>query len=147
MDNNVIDSIVDNIFHIFPSIYKKLLKADFEGIEAGMTYLHFLIVRMLYRTGPVPISEIGKRLMIPRPQMTHLIDQLISLDMVVRLPGTRDRRIINIDLTEKGKTTLSKCVQLLRQNIINKMQSLDEKELRELSGLLARLYEITSKIN
>jgi hypothetical protein len=38
-------------------------------------------------------------------------------------------------------------VQVLRQNIISKMESLDEKELLELSGLLARLNEITSKIN
>lgn len=147
MDSNIVDSIIENIFHVFPLTYKKFLKTDLEGVEPGMSNLHFLIIRTLCRTGALPISEIGKRLMIPRPQMTHLIDQLITLDMVVRLPGTHDRRITNIDLTEKGKIILEKCVQVLRQNITGKMESLDEKELQELSSLLARLNEITSKIN
>jgi DNA-binding MarR family transcriptional regulator len=147
MDNNVIDSIVENIFHVFPSTYKKFLKTDFEDVEAGMSFLHFLIMRILHKTGASPISEVGKRLMIPRPQMTHLIDQMIALDLVVRLPGTHDRRIINIDLTEKGKASWAKCVQVLKQNIENKMECLNETELRELSVILGRLNAITSKIN
>ena len=113
MDNNVIDSIIEDIFHVYPLIYKKLLKVDFGGIEGSLSYLHFLIIRMLARTGALPISEIGRRLVIPRPQMTHLIDQLIDLDMVIRLPNTKDRRIINIELTGKGKVTLQKWVELL----------------------------------
>lgn len=146
MDNNVFDTIVENIFHIFPSSYKKLLKVDFESVESGITNLHFLILRVLDKTGALPISEIGRRLMIPRPQMTHLVDQLIARDMTVRLPSSHDRRIIYIDITTKGKATHAKCMQVLRQNIKSKIESLDEKELQELSVLLGRLYEITSKM-
>ena len=102
---------------------------------------------MLARTGALPISEIGRRLVIPRPQMTHLIDQLIDLDMVIRLPNTKDRRIINIELTGNGKATLRKCVELLRDNIKLKMKSLDDRELLELSVLLRRLNEVTSKLS
>jgi DNA-binding MarR family transcriptional regulator len=147
VDNNVIDSIIEDIFHIYPLIYKKLLKVDFESVEGGLSYLHFLIIRMLARSGALPISEIGKRLVIPRPQMTHLIDQLIVLDMVVRLPNTKDRRIINIELTGKGKATLQKCVELARANIKSKLKRLDDVELIELSVLLSRLNEFSSKLN
>ena len=146
MDNNVIDSIIENIFHIYPLVYKKLLKVDFEIVEGSLSYLHFLIIRMLARTGALPISEIGRRLMIPRPQMTHLIDQLIDLDMVIRLPNIKDRRIINIELTGNGKATLRKCVELVRANIKSKLEHIDDAELSELSQLLARLNEITSKL-
>jgi len=147
MDNNVIDSIIEDIFHVYPLIYKKLLKVDFGSVEGSLSYLHFLIIRMLARTGALPISEIGRRLVIPRPQMTHLIDQLIDLDMVIRLPNTKDRRIINIELTGNGKATLRKCVELLRDNIKLKMKSLDDRELLELSVLLRRLNEVTSKLS
>jgi len=146
MDNNVIDSIIEDIFQVYPLIYKKLLKVDFADVEGSLSYLHFLIIRMLARTGALPISEIGRRLVIPRPQMTHLIDQLIDLDMVVRLPNTKDRRIINIELTGNGKATLRKCVELLRANITSKLKSLDDGELLELSILLRRLNEVTSKL-
>lgn len=145
-DHTVIDNIVEDIFHCFPRIYKKLLKIDFEEVEKGMSYLHFLIIRILARTGPLPISEIGKRLMIPRPQMTHLIDQLIALDMAKRLPDTRDRRIVNIGLTAGGKATLIKCGEVIRDNITGKLEYLDDAELQEFSSILRKLNELTLKL-
>jgi len=147
MDNSAIDRIIENIFHVFPLVYKKLLKVDFESVQKGMSYLHFHIIRVLATTGALPISEIGKRLFIPRPQMTHLIDQLIDSHMVVRLPDALDRRIVKIELTDTGKAILQKCVGLLRDNIRSKLSYLDDKELRELSVLLSKLDAVTSRLN
>ena len=147
MDNGIIDSISENIFHIFPLIYKKLLKVDFESVRKGITYLHFLIMRVLYRAGALPISEIGRRLMIPRPQMTHLVDQLIELDIAVRRHCQEDRRVIYIELTDNGRLTLKKCGELLKSNIKTKLSYLSDSELSEMSSLLVKLDEITTKLN
>jgi MarR family 2-MHQ and catechol resistance regulon transcriptional repressor len=147
MDNSIIDSISENIFRTFPLIYKKLLKVDFESVQKGITYLHFLIMRVLYKAGALPISEIGRRLMIPRPQMTHLVDQLIELDFAVRRHCQEDRRVIYIELTDNGRLTLKKCGELLKANIKTKLAYLDDSELSEMSSLLVKLDEITAKIN
>jgi DNA-binding MarR family transcriptional regulator len=44
------------------------------------------------------VSEVARRLVIPKSQMTHLIDQLVDLDIVARHPDAKDRRVINISL-------------------------------------------------
>jgi MarR family 2-MHQ and catechol resistance regulon transcriptional repressor len=147
VDNRIIDSISENIFRTIPLIYKKLLKVDFESVQKGITYLHFLIMRVLHKTGPLPISEIGRRLMIPRPQMTHLVDQLIELNITVRRPCQKDRRVIFIELTDQGRLVLRKCGELLKANIKTKLSYLDETELAEMSSLLVKLDEITAKLN
>ena len=111
-----------------------------------MTNLHFLIVRLLSKTGATPISEIGRRLLIPRPQMTHLIDQLIKLGIVERRPCKEDRRVIYVELTEQGRRVFHKCGELLKENIRTKLAYLDAKEICELSAALTKLNEVTAKM-
>ena len=146
MDGKIIDSISDNLFHVYPLIYKKLLKVDFESVQEGLTYLHFLILRMLARTGALPISEIGRRLLIPRPQMTHLVDQLIDLRLVTRRHGEEDRRIIYVELTGEGQAGLKKCGELIRLNVRTKLASLNESELAELSEVMVKLDSLTARL-
>jgi DNA-binding MarR family transcriptional regulator len=146
MENSIIDGIIENLFHVLPLIHKKLLKIDLEGAKKDISRLHFAIMGMLDEFGTLPVSEIGKRLLIPKPQMTHLIDQLISLAIAERQPDTRDRRIIKIALTDKGKITLEECKGLMRSDIRQKLSCLKDEELAELSVSLAKLRDIGAKL-
>jgi len=47
------------------------------------------------------MSEIGKHLGIPKPNVTALIDKLIDEKLSERLPDKTDRRIIKIKLRRK----------------------------------------------
>lgn len=138
-DTITIDGIIADLLKSFRLEYKKLLKADFNIVRPGLTTLHFLLMRALAESGSLPISEIGKKLSVPRPQMTHLTDQLISLGLVIRIPDAEDRRITRIGLTAGGRSVLAKCKELVRENVKNKLSYLGKEELAELSLLLKRL--------
>ena len=142
MENDIVDSIIENLFHVLHLIHRKLLKINLEGANKNISRLHFPIMGILDEAGTLPISEIGKRLLIPKSQMTFLIDQLISLGLVEKVPDTRDKRVINIALTGKGKVTLKECQELVRENIRERLSCLEEKELVELSISLKKLREI-----
>ncbi len=144
--NNVIDSIMENLFHVLRLIHRKLLKIDLGGANKGISHPHFAIMGILDELGALPVSEIGKKLIIPKPQMTHLVDKLISLGIVERLPDERDRRIINVALTERGKTALKEAKKLIKDNIRTKLSRLNDKELEELSASLRKIREIGSKL-
>jgi len=146
MEKNTIDSIIDNLFIILPFIHRKLLRIDFEGVNKNISRLHFAIMDVVNQQR-LPMSEIGKRLFLPKPQMTHLIDHLIELGIVERQPDSRDRRITNIVLTDTGKTALGECKQLVRDNIRQKLDRLQGEQLTELSILLKRLRELGSSLD
>jgi DNA-binding MarR family transcriptional regulator len=93
-----------------------------------------------------PPENFDQELFIAKPQMTHLIDKLINLGMVERLPDKIDRRIINIKLIEKGKTTLEESKNLIRKNIRRKLSCLKDDELKELSVSLKKLRDIGAKL-
>ena len=141
-ESNVIDVIVADLFKTFRLEYKKLIKVDFSAIRPGLSLLHFLVLRTLSEAGSLPISEIGKRLLVPGPQMTHLADQLIKMELVVRIPDSNDRRIIRMQMTGEGEIVLTKCRALLRKNVKKKLSYLKNEELKDLSILLRGLGEI-----
>jgi DNA-binding MarR family transcriptional regulator len=94
----------------------------------------------------LPISEIGTRLVAPKSQMTRLVDQLVSLGIVVRQPDARDRRVINISLTDHGRAVLRECREMVKQNIREKISCLTSAELVALSDALVKLKDIGAKL-
>ena len=150
MKPDILDSIAEDLFTIPPligrSIRRKLLRMAMAHIREDISPPHFEIMKTLEEAGTLHVTEIGERLQIPRPQMTHLIDKLVALDMVERQPDARDRRIINIALTGKGKTLLKKHRRMIEDTIKKSLTSLTDEELEELSTSLRKLRQILSKL-
>jgi DNA-binding MarR family transcriptional regulator len=150
MKDDILDSIAEDLFTIPPligrSIRRKLLKMATAHISDDISPPHFEIMRTLQEAGTLHVTEIGERLQIPKPQMTHLIDRLVALEMVERQPDTRDRRIINIALTSSGKTLLKKHRRMIESAIKKSLASLTHDELVEASTSLRTLRRILSKL-
>jgi DNA-binding MarR family transcriptional regulator len=147
MKDDIIDSIDEDLFQAFHLIRKKFLRIEHEGALKDISRHHMDIMGMLYQSGILPVSEIGRRLLISRSQMTHLIDKLIRLGMVERLPDKADRRIINIKLTGGGKIALRETRGRIRENIRRKLSCLKDDELEALSISLRKLRDVTSKLD
>ncbi|HEY32023.1 MAG TPA: MarR family transcriptional regulator [Dehalococcoidia bacterium] len=150
MKTEILDIIAEDLFTIPPligrSIRRKLLRTALAHIREDISPPHFEIMRTLDETGTLHVTEIGERLQIPKPQMTHLIDKLVSLEMVERQTDVRDRRIINIALTSKSKTLLKKHKRIMESAIKETLSSLTDKELEELSTSLRKLRDILQKL-
>ena len=150
MKSNTLDKVVEDLFSIPPliirGIRRKLLKTAFANIDADISPLHFEIMKLLNEAGTLHIAEIGERLHIARPQMTHLIDKLVDLGITERQTDTTDRRMINIVLTHKGKTTIEEHDSSIRKAIRETLSSLRDEELEDLSASLRKLQGIFSKL-
>ena len=98
MKSNTLDKVVEDLFSVPPliirGIRRKLLKTAFANIDVDISPLHFEIMKLLNEAGTLHIAEIGERLHIARPQMTHLIDKLVDLGITERQTDTTDRRMI-----------------------------------------------------
>jgi DNA-binding MarR family transcriptional regulator len=150
MNKTVLDSVAENLFSTLPlihrSIRKKLLKTVLESIKENIAPPHFEIMKLLEEAGTLHIAEIGERLQIARPQMTHLIDRLVELGMVKREIAAEDRRMINVMLTEKGIAILNEHDSDIKDAIMETLSCLTDEELQDLSTSLIKLRKIFSKI-
>ena len=141
-DDNRIDSIVEDISRMITIVHRSLLS---EFVSKGLSRNHVMVMKVLSKSGALPTSTIAKELLISKPQMTHLIDKLIEMGMVERQPNQDDRRVINIALTDKGKTVVEECETLIKNKGRARLAYLSDKELEELSSILKKLVEIESR--
>jgi DNA-binding MarR family transcriptional regulator len=150
MKKDILDSIAEDMFTTPPligrTVRRKLLRTAMARIQEDISAPHFEIMRTLEEYRTLHVTEIGEKLQIPKPQMTHLIDKLVTLEMVERQPDARDRRIINIVLTRRGKTLLKKNRRMIEGAIKKSLTSLTDEELEELSTSLRKLRQILSKL-
>lgn len=141
-----IDGIVENLFHVLPLIHRKLMKVDTDGIENSLSRPLLGVMRVIDESGPCPVSRIGQKLMIARPQMTGMIDRLVDLEMVERMPDSADRRIINVTLTGKGKKALEAGSKVIKENIKTQLSQLKKQEMETLSVCLQKIRDIGMKL-
>lgn len=150
MRSDILDRIAADLLSVPPLIFRgirrKLLKTALVNIDVDISPLHFEIMKLLKEAGTLHIAEIGERLRIARAQMTHLIDKLVDLGIVERQIDTADRRMINIMLTGKGKTTIEEHDSSLRKAIRETLSCLTDEELAGLSDSLEKLRDILSRL-
>lgn len=78
--------------------------------------------------------------------MTKLLNKLIDEGMIERIPGEKDRRIININLTEKGSKYLKNGFLEIQSSLKDKISSLPDEKLDKLNDSLLTLKEVLNEI-
>lgn len=151
MDKEILDSVAEDIFSTLPligrSIHRKLIKTVVTNFKEDIAPPHFQIMKLLQESGTLHVAEIGERLHIARPQMTHLIDRLVELTIVDREINPDDRRMLNIKLSDKGKKIIKEHDRRVINATSEALADLTDNELHQLSDSVKTLKEIFSKLD
>lgn len=147
MDEIKLETTIQNFISIIPLFKKKLLHDNCKFNKGNLNHSHFQILAVLKKEGKLPISEVGKKLVISTPNMTKLLTKLIDENMVERIPEEKDRRIININLTEKGDKYLEGRYESIKSTLKNRLSSLPDDKLDKLNESLVTLKDVLSEIS
>jgi DNA-binding MarR family transcriptional regulator len=145
MNDSDIDRILDNLAAALPVMHRRLLRMDLGGVTAGLTRLHLGIMGML-RHGSMTVSELARVSVVPKPQMTHLIDQLVRSGIVERHPDAADRRVVNIALTEPGLRLLGDVKRKVEADLKNRLAGLTSDDLADMATALETLNRIVARL-
>jgi len=139
-DNVSIDLVIENLISIHPLLSKTFTKAirSKTNLNPGSLY----VLGVLTRHETLSMSEIGCRLSMPKPHITSLVDKLIAEEMVERLFDPKDRRIVNVRITEKGLNDFHTIKQEISQDLRLKLEKLDAEKLETLSGASQQVKDI-----
>lgn len=144
--DKTIEEVADEMFSTLPlihrSIRRKLIRSAIADMPKDISAPHFEILKLLQETGTLHVAEIGERLQIARPQMTHLIDKLVEMEFVERLTSPEDRRIFNISLKSKARKFMAEQEKHIRNATREALAGLPPEALRDLSASLRKLQEI-----
>ena len=139
-----IDLIAENLITIHPLLYKSISKPLRN--QTSITPGGMFVMGSLKRHGMLSMSDIGKCLAMPKPHVTVIVDKLIEEGYVERKSDPKDRRIVNILITEIGLADFETIKQAVSENLKSKLLLLNEDELEILSSATQQVKEILISI-
>jgi len=105
--------------------------------QVSAPQLHCLLA--LNENGPLPPSQIARRIMVKSSTVTGIIDRLEQKGLVYRLRNSPDRRVITIQLTEAGKELAQNAPPPIQHKIVDGLKKLPEGEIQQIILSLSKL--------
>lgn len=122
--------------HAFNTIEERLR----QQVEAhGISFSEFAVLEVLLHKGPLPIGEIGDRVLLTSASMTYVVDKLEERGLIERRPCPEDRRVIYAELTEQGRERIEEVFSEHSALIRRLTEELSPTEKETLTDLLKRL--------
>ena len=109
--------------------------------QSGLTQQQYNVLRILRGAGEegLPSLEIANRMVTRVPDITRLVDRMLKADLVVRRRCDKDRRVVWVQLTAKGRELVDRLQDPIETAHVEQMGHLDEGELESLTRLLEKV--------
>ncbi|OEF99045.1 hypothetical protein BHF71_02345 [Vulcanibacillus modesticaldus] len=127
-----------SLAHQIKQFKKKLAISLTDNLYGDITFAQLMLLNQIDR-GVVTVSELSKNLIISPPAASKLVDQLFKLNLVTRVRSENDRRIVKIQLTEKGIEILEKNKQIKEKIFQEVLSPLTQEEIQQFINLLKKI--------
>jgi len=139
---NYVKEIDENLREI-NKILNRDLKREMIKLDLGLS--HFYILTTLYREKVLSSGNLAKSLDVRNSTITSLVDRLVKLSLVKRRRCERDRRVVLVELTDKGRKLTEKLLTLRKERLKEIVKELPREEVKEIYESIKRVKEILKK--
>jgi len=137
-----LDQIVNDLVALIVFIRNNFSRPADQITRLRLYTGHFRVLAIVYRKGPLPMSELAAEMGISKQQLTPLVDRLIKDGLVTRNEDEHDRRIKRVEMTEEGRQAFRNLGAELRRSLGERLKVIPEDQLEELERMLPRVHEI-----
>lgn len=133
---------VDPILETFVFLYTESRRATKDvAREHGLTGPQVTVLKLLEGVGDLSLSELSDRIQARNSTITGIVDRMQRDGLVVRRRSDRDRRVIEIVLTPRGKT-LAKAIPVQpMQMFASALRSLSPEDREALRRILRAMSD------
>ena len=142
VDTAVIASIADKLFQVMPLLRKRMLRLDGMQVEYGIPLSHVQVLAMLEEPGSMSVSEISRRFGIAKPNITPLVDRLVSAGLVERVRNKTDRRVVDVYILDSGREKLREIQKVLYDHVLNWSSTVSTEDYAQLDSALSTILRV-----
>jgi DNA-binding MarR family transcriptional regulator len=108
-----------------------------------ITPQQYNILRILRGSAPKPLStlQIRERMLDRMSDTSRIVDRLVAKDLVKKVVCSKDKRLVDVTISEKGQQLLSKLDAEANQMDKAIMSNITESEAETISRLLDKLRD------
>lgn len=125
--------------------YRKYAQVSILKHISDITLDQTLVLMILNETPEIAQKEIAKLLYKDNASLTRIIELMVKKEYLTRKKNDSDGRRSQLDITEKGKTTIKKLSPVIIQNRTTALEGLSDDEISQLDSLLNKITSNCSK--
>ena len=137
--SQVVSNIIDNIRRVFQVVNEQSKRAE---RETGITGPQLWAIKTISQESPIMVSELAHRMYLHPATVVGILDRLEKRDLVTRVRSTVDRRVVRIELTERGQELVIKAPEVAQGLLVNGLEKLPGKKLLSIDHGLNALVDI-----
>jgi DNA-binding MarR family transcriptional regulator len=131
MPDLTLSDFAERIEDVMPTVMKGFAKMQTNELFKGkITLPQFFVLNHLDKHGESKMNELAKVMDVTTAAATGIVDRLVRYGYIVRSYDPRDRRVINIRLTQRG-SDLVKRIGRQRNEVTREIFGKISKEERE----------------
>lgn len=105
--------------------------------DISLPQLHVLVT--LHEKGPMTVSAIAHLFGMSMPSASSISDRMEDRGLVTRVREETDRRVVTVDVTERGREAVEEFVGLQREHLDRLLDAMPVADLEDLSRGIAAL--------
>ncbi|HHW94892.1 MAG TPA: MarR family transcriptional regulator [Mogibacterium sp.] len=105
--------------------------------KIGLTYTQYIAMIVMWETGKINVKDLGERLFLDSGTLTPLLKSLEKKGLITRTRDKDDRRVLNVELTDKGEKLKEKAIEIPYQ--MGGCIRLEKSEAEALQKILNKL--------
>lgn len=119
------------------------MSTEFHGIvrEQGLRVPEWRILATLASFEPQNVTQLCEKVLYDQPRLTKTIAKMEEAGLVDRRQDAADRRVVNITLTELGRTKVTGLIAQARDHELRALGSITASERKQLKHILRKLME------
>lgn len=110
-------------------------------LDFNITVPQFSALQILINKGNMTIGELSQEMALACSTITDLIDRMEKSELVVRKRDDRDKRVVRVEVLEKGYDILEKVLSKRIKYLDSKLINFGDENKRNLNMGLQALYE------
>ena len=104
-----------------------------------------LALLRIYKKKTTRIGDLSKEMHVSAPTITGVIDRLLRNGYLRRLSSREDRRVVNVELTPKGKILAEHILSEINKRWYRILIHLTEEEREDYLRILKKITEVLTK--
>ena len=146
VDKIGLKDFVTQVMEVLPQVIRGFLRTQANALSRGqISPPQYFVLDAIDRQGALKMSELAAELSVSLPAMSGLVNRLYKMKLVKRIYPEKDRRVIKIDISLRGKNIL-KTIRAQREAGFQKIfRQLSQKDRAEYLRIITKMRDILNK--
>ena len=105
----------------------------------------FVGLQWLNEEGDMTIGELSNKMFLAFSTTTDLVDRMEKNQLVERVRGEKDRRVVRIHLLDKGREIIQDVIEARRDYLADIIAEMNKEQVNQIADSLELLFKSMSK--